>query len=140
MPNSRFCLGELSLEGAAVVGAGALLVGAAVVGAGALLVGAAVESDGGFVATAAVGSAAVGATTGSGLPPQLARIGSAIASIMAAALIRIRAKGIFTICLLVERNMSICSTCFIVHEIARMLKCAHAEAMLIAILFGNDDA
>jgi len=58
---------------------------------------------------------------------------------MAAAPIRKRARGIFTMSLLVERNMSICSICFIVHDIARMLKCAHAEAKLIAILPGTDD-
>ena len=36
--------------------------------------------------------------------------------------------------------MSICSICFIVHEIARMLKCVRAEANLIACLSGSDDA
>jgi hypothetical protein len=58
---------------------------------------------------------------------------------MAAALIRIRASGIFTINLLVKRNMSVCSICFIVHDIARMLKCARTEAQLIAILPVPDD-
>ena len=135
MPNSRFCLGELVPTGAPVVGAGAL-----VAGAGALVAGATVTSGDGLVLTAAVGNAGVGAAVISGLPPHAARIGSAITSIMAAAFIRICANGIFTINLLVERNMSICSICFIVHEIARMLKCARAEAKLSAFLSSSDDA
>ena len=91
-------------------------------------------ADVAFAPTAAVGSAGVGAAI-SGLPPHAARIGRAITSIMVAALIRICANGIFTI----ELLQGICSICFIVHEIARMLKCAHAEANLIVCLSRNDD-
>src|SRR6266540_6502435 len=128
MPNSRFCLGVLVPAGAAAVGSGALVAGALVAGAGALVAG------------AAVGSGGVGAAADSGLPPQAARISSAITSIIAAALIRMCANGLFTINLLVGRNIGICSICFIVHEIGRMLKCARAEAKLIAILSSSDDA
>ena len=135
MPNSRFCLGELVPVGAAVAW-GALVAGAAVAW-GALVAGAAVVGT--LVPMAAVGSAGVGAAAGSGLPPHAARIGRAITSIAVAALIRICANGIFTIKLLVKGNMNICSTCFIVHEIAWMLKCAHTEVKLIACLSGSDD-
>src|SRR5687768_17075408 len=107
MPNSRLCLGELVLTGAPVVGTGALVVGAPVVGA--TVAGATVVSGDGLVLTAAVGNAGVGEAVIAGLPPHAARIGSAITSIMAAALIRMRANGIFTINLLVKRNISICS-------------------------------
>src|SRR5690242_1264914 len=123
MPNSRFCLGVLVPTGAGAVGSGALVAGA---GAGALVAGAGAGAlvAGTLASAAAVGRAGVGATAGSGLPPHAARITSAITSIIAAALIRTCANGNFTINLLVERNMSICSIGFIVHEIARMLKCA----------------
>ena len=133
-------MGVLVLAGAAAVGSGAFVAGAAVAGAGALVAGAGALVAGALAPTAAVGSAGVGATAGSGLPPHAARIGSAIPSMRAAALIRMCANGIFTINLLVKRNMSICSIGFIVHEIARMLKCAHAEAKLITFLSSSDDA
>jgi hypothetical protein len=118
------------------VASGALVAGAAVA-SGALVAGAAVA--GALPLTAAVGSAGVGAAAGSGLPPHAARIGRAITSSNVAALIRIWANAIFTINLLIKRTMSICSTCFIVHEIARMLKCARTEAKLIASLSRSDD-
>src|SRR5262245_47079945 len=123
MPNSRFCLGELEPAGAAVVGAGALVAGsvAPLVGAGALVAG-----SGAPVATAAVGSAGVGAAVGSGPPPQLARIGSAITSSIAAALIRNRAKRIFTMSLLVERNIGICSIALL-YTISRV--CCNAPTL-----------
>jgi hypothetical protein len=113
-----------------VVGSAAGPGGGALVGSGALVAGAAALGAGAVVPTAAVGSAGVGATT-SGLPPHEARIGSPITSSIRAARIRTCANGIFTISLLVKLNIRICSICRIVHEIARMLKCARAEATLI---------
>src|SRR5690242_17616336 len=127
MPNSRFCLGVLVLVGAgsAAVGAGPLVgSGRAAVASGALVAGAAAVAAGALVPTAAVGSAGVGAVETSGLPPHEARIGSAITNIRVAALIRICANANFTINLLVEHTMSIYRIGPIVHEIARMLKCA----------------
>ena len=140
MPNSRFCLGELSPAGALAVGTGAGALSVGTTTGSTAAVGAPGPGSGGVVATAAVGSAGVGTAAGSGVPPQLARIGSAITSIISAALIRIRARGIFTIGLLVERKLSVCSIFAIVHDIARMQKCAPAEWDLSPILSGSDDA
>src|SRR4051794_11070204 len=109
MPNSRFCLGVLVPSVAATVGAGPLVGAGGTVASGALVAGAAVAPAGAVAPTAAVGSAGVGAVAISGLPPHEARIGNAITSIMSAALIRICANRIFTINLLIECNLSICS-------------------------------
>src|SRR5215213_4821228 len=95
MPNSRFCLGELVPAGAVVGSAAGPGGTTSDVAFGALVAGAVVAFAGAVVPTAAVGSPGVGATA-SGLPPHAARIGRAITSIMAAALIRMCANGIFT--------------------------------------------
>src|SRR5205814_8848592 len=94
------------------VGCGTSPAGAAAAGCGASVGGAVVVPAVGLAPVAAVGSDGVGLAGVLALPPQEARIGSTIATRMVIALIRKRARGIFTVSLLVEGRMYICSIRF----------------------------